>query len=410
MSKVIFNFNGMKTVIQCNTTSKMEDICKKFISKIGKDINTINFLYNGEKIDFSLTFYEQANIIDRKANEMNVLVYEKLLSNIKDDNLPIKSKEIICPKCWDNCRINIQNYKIKLFGCKNGHEIDNILLNEFDNSQNINESKIICNICNKISKNKAHNRTFYKCLTCQLNICPLCNSIHDKNHKIIDYDKKNYICKIHKDSYISYCEKCKINLCFQCEELHKSHQIISFRSIFPNINEIKEEIKKFKSLIDNFKNKIKQIISILNKTIFCIENYYNINYSIINNFEIQEKNYQVLQNINEVNKNIKTSKNNIILNEEDICNTFKYIFQIYNQMVKKDFFSNKKNKLNELKNSNKDISDEINKNVNTSKKEFDISIYEKKGYSKEEILDCKEAFDTFDSEKIGKINANELIT
>jgi Ca2+-binding EF-hand superfamily protein len=241
-------------------------------------------------------------------------------------------------------------------------------------------------------------------------MCPLCNSIHDKNHKIIDYDKKNYICKIHKDSYISYCEKCKINLCFQCEELHKSHQIISFRSIFPNINEIKEEIKKFKSLIDNFKNKIKQIISILNKTIFCIENYYNINYSIINNFEIQEKNYQVLQNINEVNKNIKTSKNNIILNEEDICNTFKYIFQIYNQMVKKDFFSNKENKLNELKNSNKDISDEINKNVNTSKKEFDISIYEKKGYSKEEILDCKEAFDTFDSEKNGKINANELIT
>ena len=40
---------------------------------------------------------------------------------------------------------------------------------------------------------------FYICKTCNKNICPLCKSNHDKNHKIINYDDKDYICEKHKD-------------------------------------------------------------------------------------------------------------------------------------------------------------------------------------------------------------------
>jgi len=47
--------------------------------------------------------------------------------------------------------------------------------------------------------------------------------------------KKNYFCEIHnKESYISYCKKCKRNLCIFCENQHNNHEIILYRKIFPN--------------------------------------------------------------------------------------------------------------------------------------------------------------------------------
>ena len=51
---------------------------------------------------------------------MNILVYEKNINKEKKNIL--KLKEIICNKCGENIKILIENYKIKLFGCKNGHK------------------------------------------------------------------------------------------------------------------------------------------------------------------------------------------------------------------------------------------------------------------------------------------------
>ena len=42
------------------------------------------------------------------------------------------------------CKYEIKDFKIKLYGCKNGHEIDNIKLDDFNNKQNIDISQIIC--------------------------------------------------------------------------------------------------------------------------------------------------------------------------------------------------------------------------------------------------------------------------
>ena len=39
----------------------------------------------------------------------------------------IKSKDIICPQCKHNCLLDIKDYKIKLYDCKNSHETNNIL-------------------------------------------------------------------------------------------------------------------------------------------------------------------------------------------------------------------------------------------------------------------------------------------
>ena len=85
---------------------------------------------------------------------MNILVNENNETIIEENKI---SKEIICPKCKENILIKINEYKINLFNCKNNHEINNILLNEFENLENINISKIICNKCKINNKSKIYN-------------------------------------------------------------------------------------------------------------------------------------------------------------------------------------------------------------------------------------------------------------
>ena len=38
---------------------------------------------------------------------------------------------------------------------------------------------------------------YFYCLKCKMNLCPLCKSVHDKNHYIINYDNKFYIFAIY---------------------------------------------------------------------------------------------------------------------------------------------------------------------------------------------------------------------
>ena len=45
-----------------------------------------------------------------------------------------------------------------------------------------------------------------------MNLCPLCKSNHDKDHKIINYEQKYFICEEHNKEYNSYCEACKKDL------------------------------------------------------------------------------------------------------------------------------------------------------------------------------------------------------
>ena len=71
---------------------------------------------------------------------MNILVYDNI-TTIEKEKI-IKSKDIICPKCGELCLIDLNDYNIVLNNCKNQHE-NKITLNEFDNTQNINENKII---------------------------------------------------------------------------------------------------------------------------------------------------------------------------------------------------------------------------------------------------------------------------
>ena len=76
MALVNFTYEGIKTTISCLKEDKMKIICNKFTSKIQKNINSLYFVYDGNKINYELTFYEQANSSDRLRLEMNILVYK----------------------------------------------------------------------------------------------------------------------------------------------------------------------------------------------------------------------------------------------------------------------------------------------------------------------------------------------
>ena len=106
MAKVIFNYNDMQTEIQCNINDKIKDKIKRYEIKIGKDISKLYFIYNGNKINDNLILYEIINEEDKRRNIMNVLVNENNTTIIEENKI---SKEIICPKCYENILIKLND-------------------------------------------------------------------------------------------------------------------------------------------------------------------------------------------------------------------------------------------------------------------------------------------------------------
>ena len=94
MTTVKFFFNGNETLMKCQKEDKINDICHKFASKIGKDFDSLSFIHGGNNLNLELTFNEQINL---DHNNLNILVNEKnnILNN--NNNLMKISKEIICP-------------------------------------------------------------------------------------------------------------------------------------------------------------------------------------------------------------------------------------------------------------------------------------------------------------------------
>ena len=253
--------------------------------------------------------------------------------------------------------MTIKDYKLKFYECKNEHQINNILLSEFNQTQYINESNILCKDCKK-SKIESLNNLFFICINCQKGMCYGCKLKHDKNHKIIDYNMKNYFCNIHNDSLISYCQDCKTNLCMVCEIEHNNHNIIYYKNIFPNETQIKQEIEEFRKKVDGFKKIVQNIIDKLKKVIENMDILFKINLGIIDNYKMQYRNYTILQNLNEIQNNIKLCDIDQIINNKNINEQFIKIINIYNKMINNDDDKDNKN-TNNINNRNEEENNNI---------------------------------------------------
>ena len=325
-----FSYNCNPVLIQGNMKEKMKNIIDKFIVKTSANRNSIYFIYGGNIIQEEKFLFEIINNGDKLRNQMNILV-----NSLSDDqhnhnqtNSIINSKEVICPKCSCHINMKIENYKISLFDCKNNHSIKDIFIKDFQDTQNIDLKKINCDICNQRNKHDAFNNEFFICFTCSKNLCPICKSIHDKSHFIINYDKKNSICEIHFESYNSYCKICKKNLCMKCEKEHLNHEKIYFGNILPDIDENKKGIKELEKSIKQLNININEIIEKLKSFKENINSYYKIYNNIMKNIDSQNRNFEILNNIIEINNNdiLKDIKN--ILDENNIKNKFNLILDI----------------------------------------------------------------------------------
>ena len=321
MVQIECDYEQIKTIVLANLDDKFEIAAIRFISKTQLDINKLSFLANGRVIKMNDIIENIMSQNERQANKMKVLVVSTSNTIINENNNNKEEEanqqnnqlnEIICPICKEPCYIEIKNYKIKLFGCKNGHTTNNIKLSEFMDYQYIDLSRIICGQCKKQNKEKTFNNEFYKCNECNINLCPLCKSIHEKNHNIINYDSRNnMICQKHKKEINNYCDYCSKYICSSCEEeCIKNYHLNYFT--FPKALEYKRsKMNELRNKLNKFKENIKEIIKKINKISENMEILYNIYNNILlfteknkirniyqeKNFDINLDIFHFLQNI-----------------------------------------------------------------------------------------------------------------
>ena len=112
-ANTIFTLEGVSLTIQCTENDIMKDICQKYANKIERNINSLVFLYGGNRINFESKFKEQANSIDRDNKKMSVLVY-------KNEN-----DEFICPKCGEKIKLNSEKIDEIIESNKNIQDVIN---------------------------------------------------------------------------------------------------------------------------------------------------------------------------------------------------------------------------------------------------------------------------------------------
>ena len=335
-----FQYNGGTITVQGKDNESMKAFYERFANKAVINIQEkeLIFSYNGKwnnNFDENQTFLQTSNSLDKSRKKMVILVAENM-ENEPQEELFVKSNDIICPKCGKFSLISLKNYKITLSDCQNKHNVNNILLHEFEKTQNINYSKITCGVCGQKRSNIfKYDLSF--CLNCQKNICPLCRNKHNNSHSIINYDKMNYLCKEHNDFFSKFCNDCKKNICMSCEEEHEDHDTLYFGSIIPKKNDLKNSIEELKQYIDIFNEECDIIINAINKVRKNFEIYYKIKKDMIDNFKNDKKNYYILCNLNKIIKNEDIINDIIkVKNEIGIENKFNYIMKIFNDMNNKD--------------------------------------------------------------------------
>ena len=161
---------------------------QKYLTKIQKTPENVYFLFNGAILDSNSKINDEG---EDSSNEKVVLVCDqgtKIEDNTQEKNFSY-SKDIVCPTCGESSCITFSDYKINISSCDNGHETKKILLENFKETQKIDEDEIKCGKC-KTKRMNTFEQKFYYCNDCKINLCPLCETNHNKSHKIFEYELK----------------------------------------------------------------------------------------------------------------------------------------------------------------------------------------------------------------------------
>ena len=335
--QIKFKYQQQDIIIKCQKNETLKEIFNRFAEKTGLAIDEVFFLYNSNPI---LDIDQTVNQINDKDEEIIVLVHPKDDSTenntIRTINKTKESNYIKCVNC-ENPAIVVftHDYKINLIDGK--HNIKNIKLKNYFNTQKIDESKIECCKCQK-SMSETH-QSFYYCFECQNNFCSTCLSNHDEHTNIVDYQVKTFRCQYHKDQNLtSYCMHCKKNMCLFCisDGQHTNHNIINFINLIQKQNNSKgyyiDKIKKVKKITDD-------IINILYKFNENLDVYIKINSKLDENLAKMNMNYEILKTRQNLMKASFLKKDfDFIINNSDIIERMKKIMFIYEIMNGDSFY------------------------------------------------------------------------
>lgn len=310
--KIDFSDNGNTIVIQeCQPNFLICDIIKKGCRILGKKPNNYTYFFNAARIsDTSQTLFQLKN-----GGDMPVSIMASNVSSEEEDENFIKDSDfIICKQCQSPCIIEMRNYKIKLFGCSvYSHNKVDILFKDFKKTQEIDGPDDAYTQCfctsPKTPKNNP-NEKFYYCLSenCETKgklLCETCKNDHfeGEDHIVIEYKKRFCFCKIHLKDYVSFCEKCRKNLCPSCESAHSGHKIKLFKDWLIselNYSNSKKTLKRLNEKVAKIKDVINGMPCKPDKVVQGVETFYKINEKIINNYNPQYCNFQILSNIHNI--------------------------------------------------------------------------------------------------------------
>lgn len=294
MSTIYFNYGGKTMNIQCTEANTIESILSKISNKMTKKIYEFNFFVDLNNFDSNYTLGEmQSHLLNKN------LVIELRDSFEEKREKSEKSKQIICPKCFSLANIKFDNYKIRLYKCKCKikHKLDNILLEEFEETQ-------------KIPQDYLH---------------------------IVNNNKNIFKCEEHNDLFCAYCKTCKQDLCPYCRSEHKSeyknHNIFSLSDLLPDKKDLSFKYQKLIQMIDKTNKIIEEYINKLLKVKISLDTLKNTAQNLFQNYDPKKRSYHILKNINNFKFDfVIKDLDDIIKDITNNCN-FKKFNDLYNKMM-----------------------------------------------------------------------------
>ena len=118
MVEIEFYYN-QQTVIQTKLDEPFKNAINKYLQKSLLDSNNAFFIANGRQINPEEKVENQISLSNIENKKVKILV--QLIEKKTIVQEYAKSKDIICPQCYETCRIKTENYHIALFGCMNNH-------------------------------------------------------------------------------------------------------------------------------------------------------------------------------------------------------------------------------------------------------------------------------------------------
>ena len=157
MAQLEFEYSQNVMIIQVNFDDLFKTAFNKYYQKTHIKPNSVVFISNGIKLSENKRIMDSMNQMQITNRKMRIYVLP--LNNSQIDNYIVDSKDIIFPKCFEECRIKIIDYIVNLFDCRKNH-LTALKLENFKEYQKIDLSKIKCDICKIKNKGNTYNNKF----------------------------------------------------------------------------------------------------------------------------------------------------------------------------------------------------------------------------------------------------------